>query len=157
MNAMPQLTDQHRQLHALAGRWRGEETMYPMPWSPGGQAQGRYEMRVDIDGFFVIQDYVQEREGQVSYRGHGIFGWDEPQQTYTWYWVDAMGFVPPAPARGHFADGVFSFESPPAPGMRARYRFSLIDADNIGFSMQHSTDDGVSWSTFMDGRYQRQA
>jgi hypothetical protein len=57
----------------------------------------RSQIRVDVDGFFVLQDYVQEKDGKINYRGHGIFGWDDQQKNVIWYWVDPMGFVPPPP------------------------------------------------------------
>ena len=66
---MPKPTEEHRRLHAFLGEWEGEEKLSPSPWGPGGTARGRSTCRLDLDGFFVIQDYVEEKDGRVSYRG----------------------------------------------------------------------------------------
>ncbi len=48
-------------------------------------------MRREVDGFFLVQDYVEEKDGRIVYRGHGVFGFDPDAKAYTWYWVDSMG------------------------------------------------------------------
>src|SRR5215831_3482400 len=100
MHEMPKPTDEHLRLQKLVGEWEGTETLSPSPWGPGGKATGRSSIRSDLDGFFVIQDYVEEKDGRVVFRGHGVFGWDAGDKKYIWYWVDSMGSVPAAPSRG---------------------------------------------------------
>jgi putative addiction module component (TIGR02574 family) len=81
---IPKAGSQHERLRALVGSWKGDEKMYPSPWdSQGGTAKGFTEARFDLDGMFVIADYRQERNGKVTYRGHGVFGWDAKQSAYT--------------------------------------------------------------------------
>ncbi len=155
MNGMPQPTEQHRKLHRLAGTWAGEEKMNPSPWGPGGTATGRYTGRVDIDGFFVVQDYVQEKDGKPSYRGHGIFGWDARRSTYTWYWVDSMGEVPPSPSRGQWNGDTLQFEHEPMGDRRGRYTYQFLDDNTYRFKIENSQDGGKSWSTFMEATYRR--
>src|SRR5262245_25918319 len=87
---MPQPTDEHKKLHALVGDWEGEEKLSPSPWGPGGVAFGRYTHRLGCDGFFVLQDYVEEKDGRTVFRGHGVYGWDAAEKSYIWYWVDSM-------------------------------------------------------------------
>ena len=56
-----------------------QERLYPSPWDPtGGPAVGHIENRAALDGFAVVHDYEHERNGSVTYRGHGIFTWDAP-------------------------------------------------------------------------------
>src|SRR4051794_16502855 len=107
---MPKPQAEHTKLAQLAGTWEGEETLSASPWGPGGKAFGRYTMRSDLDGFFVIQDYVEERDGKVSFRGHGVFGFDSNAKQYTWYWVDSMG-GPADPARGSWNGDTMIFTS----------------------------------------------
>jgi hypothetical protein len=156
MQGMPRPTEEHRKLARLAGRWVGEETLSPSPWGPGGAATGRFDMRVDVDGFFVIQDYVEEKDGRTSYRGHGIFGWDAEQKCYAWYWVDSIGMVPPAPARGQWEGDTLTFEHAPVGDQRGRYTTRFVSADEITFSIENSRDGGKTWQQFMEGRYRRQ-
>ena len=51
---MPKPTDVHKKLERLAGKWKGEEKMYPSPWDPnGGIAVGRVNNRPALDGFIA--------------------------------------------------------------------------------------------------------
>ena len=112
--------------------------------------------RVDIDGFFVIQDYVQESEGKVTYRGHGILSWDDPRRNFIWYWVDAMGLVPPVPARGDWKGDTLVFEAKDAAGTRhARYTHRVTGKDGYFFKIENSQDGGKTWGTFMEADYKR--
>src|SRR5437899_4556531 len=108
---MPTVQEEHRKLKALSGKWIGEEKLLPSPWDPkGGPATGKIETRVDLDGFFLISDYVQERGGKVCYRGHGVFGWDNSEKCYTMAWFDSMGSPCGAPARGRWEGNTLTFE-----------------------------------------------
>ena len=152
---MPKPTQEHEKLYVLAGEWEGDETMYASPMGPGGTATGKMKARVDIDGFYVISDYIQERDGAVRYRGHGVFGYDAGTHEHTWYWVDSMGF-PSVPSRGKFAGDTLVFTSSFPHGMgRYTYRFEGTDVHH--FSIENSFDGGTTWSKFMDAKYSRRA
>lgn len=157
MPGMPQPNEHHRKLHRLAGTWTGEETLSPSPWGPGGQATGRYTGRVDIDGFFVIQDYVQEKQGQINYRGHGIFGWDDRRKSYIWYWIDSMGEIPPSPSRGQWNGDTLLFEHEPMGDRRGRYTFQFPDETSYRFKIENSQDGGKTWQIFMEASYRKVA
>jgi len=60
---------------------------------------GKITYEVGLEGFFVIGDYVEEQNGNVVYRGHSVFGWDDQQKSYVWWWLDSMGSIPSTPAR----------------------------------------------------------
>jgi hypothetical protein len=151
---MPVVTDEHRKLHVLAGSWVGDETMAASPWGPGGPATGRYTGAVQCDGFFVAQDYVQETGGAVSYRGHGVFGYDLEKRQYAWYWVDSMGAVPAAPAYGTWTDNVLQLVSHSSHG-QGRYTYAFEGGDRYRFTLENSFDGGKTWQTFMTGDYRR--
>ncbi len=92
---MPKPTEAHRRLERLVGAWTGQERLHPSPWDPsGGPAVGHVENRAALDGFAVIHDYEQERNGTVTYRGHGIYTWDSTRRQYMMHWWDSMGFPP---------------------------------------------------------------
>lgn len=151
---MPTVQDQHRKLHVLAGKWRGEEKIHPSPWdAKGGTALGKLEIRVDMDGFFVVSDYVQERGGQVSYRGHGVYGYDTQKGCYTLNWFDSMGSCQWEPARGAWEGNVLTFTQQNPMG-HARYIYTFPDEKHHAFRIEHS-QDGKQWSTFMEGTYTR--
>jgi hypothetical protein len=119
-------------------------------------AMGRYKCRVDIGGFFVIQDYVEERDGRVVYQGHGIFGWDDAAQKYTWFWVDSLGHVPSAASRGTWTGDTLVFEHEAVGNERGRYTFSFRDEDSYDFRVENSQDGGQTWRLFLEATYQRQ-
>ena len=81
---MPKPGAQHAVLARLAGTWIGDETMHPSPWAKeGSQATGTVVATMQIDGFFLVSDYEQRRGDQVTFRGHGVYGWDGPKERYT--------------------------------------------------------------------------
>jgi hypothetical protein len=112
------------------------------------------KMRLDLDGFFVVQDYVEEKDGRVAFRGHGVFGYDAQAGTYAWYWVDSMGFVPDAPARGQWQGDTLLLEKT-TPRGRARYLHRISPEGSYEFSIESSFDGGATWLKFMSGTYRR--
>jgi hypothetical protein len=155
MNWMPQLSAEHRKLHTLAGTWSGDETLSPSQWGPGGTARGSMSMALCCDGFFVSQDYAEEKDGKTVYRGHGVFGWDDKAKEYTWYWVDSMGSPASQASRGTWDGDTLVFQSEMGPA-RGRYTFRFENADQMHFRIENAMD-GKTWQTFMEGRYRRQA
>jgi hypothetical protein len=154
MMEMPRLLDEHRRLKALAGDWVGEETILPSPWDPkGGKGAGRFVARLDLNGFFLVADYVQERSGQVTYRGHGVYGYDPQQTCYTMHWFDSMGSGTPGPVRGRWEADRLTFEGENPMG-HSRYIYALEGADRYAFRIEHSRD-GKTWAAFIDSRYAR--
>ena len=65
------------------------------PWDPqGGKATGRIRSRVALSGFALINDYEQERDGKVTFTGHGVFTFDPKEDLYTLTWFDCHGRAP---------------------------------------------------------------
>jgi hypothetical protein len=151
---MPKPSEEHRRLHMLVGNWSGEEKLSPSPWGPGGLARGRSSCRLDLDGFFVIQDYVEEKDGRETYRGHGIFGYDERAKEYCWYWIDSMGSVPAAPSRGRWEGDTLTFHST-SPQGQGRYVFRFEGQSKYHFRIENSFDGGKTFVTFMEGTYSK--
>jgi hypothetical protein len=139
----------------MSGSWVGEEQLSPSPFGPGGPATGRFNMRVDVDGLFLIQDYAEEKEGKTVFRGHGMVGWDEQQKSYVWYWVDSMGTTPASPSRGHWQGDALVFEHSPVGDQRARYTYTLAGDSALGFRIESSHDAGRTWTKLIEGHYHR--
>ena len=56
--------------------------MHQMPKSNQNHKKlGKMTYEVGLEGFFVIGDYVEEQNGNVVYRGHSVFGWDDQQKS----------------------------------------------------------------------------
>jgi len=150
---MPKVGPSHQKLYVLAGEWQGTETMMPSPMGPGGTATGTMKARVDIDGFYVISDYAQQRDGAVTYRGHGVYGFDTTTNEYTWYWIDSMGMAS-VPARGTWTGDTLTFESS-MPGGKGRYSYRFEGKDKHFFRIENSFDGGATWVLFMEATYTR--
>src|SRR5947207_1690403 len=109
---MPQPSDGHKRLHAMAGSWVSQDTIRPSPWDPvGGPATGRSETRVALDGMVVVTDYEQERNGTVGYRGHGVFGFDVGQGRPFMQWFDNMMPTASQPVWGTWEGSVLTFQN----------------------------------------------
>jgi hypothetical protein len=94
MTEMPKPTEAHRKLDCFAGHWTGQERMFPSPWDPqGSTAVGRCNNRVAVDGFVIVHDYEQEREGAINFHGHGVFTYGTAEKSYVLYWWDSMGMA----------------------------------------------------------------
>jgi Protein of unknown function (DUF1579) len=151
---MPTPSDEHRKLHRFAGRWTGEETLEPSPWGPGGPAVGRTSAEVALGGMFVVSDYSEEKDGQVVFRGHGVFGWDPRAKQVNWYWFDVMGETPPAPARGAW-DGDTLILRSTSPMGEGRYTYRFHGNDRYEFRIDNSFDGGKTFVKLMEGNYRR--
>ena len=74
--AAPTPLEEHRKLAVFAGEWSREETVYPSRWTAGGPATSQVSARIDRNGFYLIQDTGQKRDGRVSFATHGVFTYD---------------------------------------------------------------------------------
>jgi hypothetical protein len=151
---MPRPTAAHERLHVLVGEWFGHETLSPSPWGPGGEALGRSTCRLAMDGFFVVQDYEEEKDGKVVFRGHGVYGYDAQADQYAWYWVDSMGSVPAAPSRGSWEGDVLTFRSK-GPHGEGRYTFRFEGDRTYHFRIDNSFDGGKTFQMLMEGTYRK--
>ena len=150
---MPKPSEGHRKLEKIAGQWEGEETMHPSPWDPqGGKATGRIKSRVALSGFALINDYEQERDGKVTFTGHGVFTFDPQEDLYTLTWFDCMG-VPPEVFKGRFDADVLKLAHG-GPGMHVRLTYDVGEAACLKTSMEMS-QDGKTWNRLFDARLKR--
>ena len=150
---MPTPSAGHKKLEKIAGQWEGEETMYPSPWDPkGGAATGRIKSRMAVNGFALINDYEQERDGKITFTGHGVFTYDPKGESYTLIWVDCMG-APPEIFKGKFEGEVLKLAHG-GPGMHVRLTYDISQPDSLTTSMEMS-QDGKEWNRFFDARLKR--
>jgi len=149
---MPKPVDAYRNLEKLTGLWVGHEKMYPSPWDPnGGIATGHSDCRPALDGFAVVLDYKQERDGVVNFRGHGVFVYNQYEEVYLLHWFDFMG-TPPNIFSGQFDGDLFALtQKNPIGYSRLVYDFSHPKELRSRMDM---SQDNVTWSPLMEGVYQ---
>ncbi len=140
-------------LKQLAGQWEGDETMYPSQWDPqGGVAHARMASRIALDGFALLMDYEQSRDGRVTYQGHGVMTHDGTSGTYHLHWFDSMGGVPEVFTGGF--DGDVLTVAHGGPAMHVRMTYDVTDRDAMKTRMEMSAD-GSEWKALFDGVYRR--
>src|SRR6201988_5459138 len=98
--AAPSPLPEHKKLEVFAGEWSGEEMVYPSRWTQGGPATSRVVARMDLNGFYLIQDARQIRDGKESFATHALFTYDREDRLYKLFWHDSLGYFPPSPASG---------------------------------------------------------
>ncbi len=151
---MPKPTEHHRKLRAFVGQWTGEEKFHPMPWAPkGGAATSETNARLDLDGFFLVSDYVQKRGGEVTHRGHGVFGYDLQKQKYTMRWFDVTGFDPGVPALGTWVGNTLCLLHEHHMG-HGRFTYTF-ERDGLYTFKVEKSEDGKNWTPFLEGTYKR--
>src|SRR3954453_11474859 len=114
--AAPTALEEHRRLAVFAGEWAGEEMVYPSRWTAGGPAISHVVARIDLNGFYLIQDTRQTRDGKESFATHGVFTYDREDRLYKLFWHDSLGYFPPAPASGIWHDKTLTLVRGSLPG-----------------------------------------
>ncbi|MGH9383201.1 MAG: DUF1579 family protein [Vicinamibacterales bacterium] len=120
----------------------------------GGKAMAKVVNRWILDGFAVVQEYEQRRDGQVNFRGHGVIWFDPAKQEYVMNWWDSMGGSGGA-YRGAFDGNVLRLASPMPQGGHSQTTWAFGDG-GYSFNMEIS-GDGQTWQPAMAGSYTRAA
>ena len=144
---------EHARLSAFAGEWDGEEVVFPSRWTAGGPATSRTVARMDLNGFYLIQDSVQMRDGKQSFATHGIFTWDRDDRTYKLFWYDSLGYTPPSPASGGWVGKTLTLVRGSLRG-NARHVYEIIDDQSYSLKIQFSPD-AEGWADVLTGVYRR--
>jgi hypothetical protein len=154
MPTTPTLTPDHKRLAAFAGEWNGEEVIAPSRWrEEAGPAQATVSARVELDGFYVVQEYRQEKDGRTTFRAQGLFTFDREDRLTKLFWFDSLGYVPQGPASGVWRDDTLILLRPSLRGA-ARHIYRFTGADAYEHQIQFSPDN-EGWSEVLSGTYRR--
>ena len=151
--AAPSPLPEHKKLAVFAGEWSGEETVYPSRWIAGGPATSRVSARMDLNGFYLIQDSVQMRDGKESFATHGLFTYDREDRTYKLFWYDSLGYTPPSPASGGWVGKTLTLVRGSLRG-NARHVYEVVDDNTYNMKIQFSPD-AEGWNDVLTGVYRR--
>ena len=144
---------EHARLAAFAGEWDGEEVVFPSRWTAGGLATSHVVARMDLNGFYLIQDSVQTRDGQPIFATHGLFTYDRDDRTYKLFWYDSLGYTPPSPASGGWVGKTLTLVRGSLRG-NARHVYEIINEDSYSLKIQFSPD-AEGWADVLTGVYRR--
>jgi hypothetical protein len=144
---------EHARLAAFAGEWNGEEVVFPSRWVAGGPATSHVVARMDLNGFYLIQDCVQMRDGKQAFATHGLFTYDRDDRTYKLFWYDSLGYTPPSPASGGWVGKTLTLVRGSLRG-NARHVYEIIDDDSYSLKIQFSPD-AEGWADVLTGIYRR--
>lgn len=151
---MPRPGDPHKRLEALVGEWSGPETVHPAPWDPtGGEAIGEVVNSWILDGFAVMQQYAQIRNGTRNFSGHGVFWYDPAADEYGMTWWDSLGGSA-SHFRGSFDGDRLVLVSDMPQGGFCRSVFDIGTPGRYSFLMEVSPD-GEHWAPAMEGTYEK--
>jgi len=151
--AAPTPLEEHRRLAAFAGEWNGEEVVYPSRWIAGGPATSHVTARIDLNGFYLIQDTRQTRDGKESFATHGVFTYDREDRLYKLFWHDSLGYYPPSPASGGWTGKTLTLVRGSLRG-NARHVYEVLDDNSYSMKIQFSPD-AEGWADVLTGVYRR--
>ncbi len=151
--AAPTALDEHRKLAVFAGEWDGEEMVFPSRWNAGGPATSQVTARMALNGFYLIQDSRQMRDGQETFATHGVFTYDREDRHYKLFWHDSLGYYSPAPASGGWTGKTLILVRGSLRG-NARHVYEVIDDDSYTLKIQFSPD-AEGWADVLTGVYRR--
>jgi Protein of unknown function (DUF1579) len=149
----PTPLEEHRKLGVFAGEWSGEETVYPSRWNTGGPATSRVTAKMALNGFYLIQDTVQMRDGKETFATHGLFTYDREDRTYKLFWHDSLGYYPPSPASGGWTGKVLTLVRGSLRG-NARHVYEIVDDNTYNMKIQFSPD-AEGWADVLTGVFRR--
>ena len=122
-------------------------------WYAGGPASAHVVARMDLNGFYLIQDTRQLRDGKEIFAAHGLFTYDSDDRTYKLFWYDSLGYTAPSPASGGWVGKVLTLVRGSLRG-NARHVYEIIDDDSYALKIQFSPD-AEGWVDVLTGVYHR--
>lgn len=138
----------------LIGRWTGEEQIATTRWGQGGPATAEVDAGFALGGKTLQLDYRAQRDGKPWLQAHAVIAAGPEHDRFELFWFDSYGFVPSAPAPGHW-DGqrlVFLRSSPRG---QTRHVYTPKVDGGYALTLESSFDGGVSWEVVMSGHYRR--
>ena len=144
--------EEHRKLAAFAGEWPAKRWCIPR----AGSRRARHlavKARIDLNGFYLIQDTVQMRDGKESFATHGVFTYDREDRLYKLFWHDSLGYYPPSPASGGWTGKTLILVRGSLRG-NARHVYEVVDDNTYTMKIQFSPD-AEGWADVLTGTYRR--
>lgn len=141
-------------LEFLIGHWTGEEQVATTRWGQGGPATAEVDARMALGGKAVAIDYREQRDGKPALQAHAVIVPGTDHDAFQLFWFDSYGFVPTAPAPGHWDGQRLTFLRS-SPRGQTRHVYTPEGDGAYALTLESSFDGGVTWEAVMSGRYRR--
>ena len=151
---MPKVGREMQRLTELfVGSWRGDERLFPSAWDPvGGPAVGTWTVRSVAGGFALALEYIEERDGRVTYQGHGVHAQDAHTGQLAAFWFDSIGVVPKAGVPATLEGDRYTYTERTPTGQS---RFTYAWQGGVFTLAIDRSPDGVTWAPMHAGTYRR--
>jgi hypothetical protein len=106
-----------------------------------------------LNGFYLIQDTRQIRDGTETFATHGLFTYDREDRLYKLFWHDSLGYYPPSPASGGWSGKTLTLVRGSLRG-NARHVYEVMDDNSYSMKIQFSPD-AEGWADVLTGVYRR--
>ena len=153
---MPKPGPETKKLDAFAGKWKGEATMSPGPWGPGGKMTSTSECTWYDGGFQLIcRDTGDGAMGKM--KSEAILGWNGEEKVYKYMGFDSMGMM--GTASGTVSGNTWSFAGEDKMGgkvIKSKYTITMPTPTSQTFKWEVSDDGGKTWKTAGEGKSTKQ-
>ena len=149
---MPKPGPEAKKLEAFAGKWKGESTMSPGPWGPGGAMKTESDCSWYEGGFqMVCRDSSSGAMGKM--KSEAILGWNSEEKVYKYMGFDSMGMM--GQATGTLNGNTWNWTGEDKMGgklIKSKYTIVNVTPTSQTFKWEVSDDNGVTWKTAAEGK-----
>jgi Protein of unknown function (DUF1579) len=149
---MPKPGPEAKKLEVFAGKWKGESTMQPGPWGPGGKMTSMSDCTWYDGGFQMIcRDSSEGALGKM--KSEAILGWNGEEKAYKYMGFDSMGMM--GQATGTVSGNTWSWAGEDKMGgklIKSKYTIVMVTPTSQSFKWETSDDGGKTWKLAAEGK-----
>jgi Protein of unknown function (DUF1579) len=153
---MPKPGPETKKLEAFAGKWKGESTMQPGPWGPGGKMTSESDCSWYEGGFqMVCRDTASGAMGKM--KSEAVLGWNGEEKVYKYMGFDSMGMM--GSATGTVSGNTWSWTGEDKMGgklIKSKYTITFVSPTSQTFKWETSDDGGKTFKTAAEGKATKQ-
>jgi Protein of unknown function (DUF1579) len=140
-----------KKLEAFAGKWKGESTMSPGPWGPGGTMTSDDDCTWFDGGFqLVCKGSGDGAMGKV--KSEMALGWNAEEKVYKYMGWDSTGMM--GTANGTVSGNTWTYTGEDKMGgkmIKSKYTIVITSPTSYTFKWETS-EDNKAWKTAMEGK-----
>ncbi|WP_158601739.1 DUF1579 family protein [Solilutibacter pythonis] len=152
MSLSPKAGPGHQRLRRFIGAWSGPERANA---GDAPASTGHVRFQPDVEGLVLLQEYRQEVEGRIVFRGHGVMTIAPDSGDVLWWWFDSHDMPPLTPAHGRWEGETLIFEHE-TPQLALRHRYAFDGADRYRFSVEVRRPGETGFEPFLDADYRHE-